>query len=54
MNSKKSEKITETIKCYEGARKNKLGTPAYPNKLLTAYQFQISQRDKTTLSILKV
>ena len=34
MNSKKYEKITESIKCYEGARKNKLGLTAYPNKLL--------------------
>ena len=34
MNSKKCEKITESIKCYEETRKNKLGTPAYPNKLL--------------------
>ena len=33
MNSKKYEKITETIKSYEGARKNKRGTPAFPNKL---------------------
>lgn len=34
MNRKKCEKITESIKCYEGARKNKLGLTAYPNKLL--------------------
>ena len=34
MNSKKYEKITESIKCYEEARKNTMGTPAYPNKLL--------------------
>ena len=34
MNSKKSEKIIETIKCYKGARKNKLVATAYPNKLL--------------------
>ena len=34
MNSKKSEKITESVKSYEGARKNKVYTPAYPNKLL--------------------
>ena len=33
MNSKKCEKITESVKYYKGARKNKLGTPAYPNKL---------------------
>ena len=33
MNSKKSEKITETIKSYEGARKNKIGPSAYSNKL---------------------
>ena len=38
MNSKKCEKNTETIKCYKGPRKNKLGHPAYPNKLLRAYQ----------------
>ena len=36
MNSNKYEKITESIKCYERARKNKVGTPAYPNKLLRA------------------
>ena len=36
MNSKKCEKIIESIKQYEDARKNKLGTPAYPNKLLKA------------------
>ena len=34
MNSKKSEKIMETIKCYKGPRKNKLGVTAYLNKLL--------------------
>ena len=33
MNSEKYEKITESVLYYEGARKNKLGTPAYPNKL---------------------
>ena len=33
MNRKKCEKITVTIKCYEGARKNNMGHPAYPNKL---------------------
>ena len=33
MNSKNYEKITETIKCYEDARKNKFGPSAYPNKL---------------------
>lgn len=33
MNSKKSKKITETKKCYKGARKNKLGVTAYPDKL---------------------
>lgn len=33
MNSKKYEKITESIKCYEEARKNKLWSPAYPDKL---------------------
>ena len=36
MNSKKYEKITESIKQYEGARKNEVSTPAYPNKLLRA------------------
>jgi hypothetical protein len=40
MISKKCEKITESKKSYEEARKNKLGTPAYPNKLLSAYQSQ--------------
>ena len=34
MNSKKYEKITESIKIYEDAMKNKLGTPAYPKKLV--------------------
>ena len=34
MNSEKYEKITETIKCYEGAKKNKLGATAYLNELL--------------------
>ena len=34
MNSEKYEKITESIKSYEDARKIKLGHPAYPNKLL--------------------
>ena len=34
MNSKKCEKITETIKSYKGPRKNKLGATAYLNKLL--------------------
>ena len=34
MNSKNYEKITESIKSYEDARKNKVCTPAYPNKLL--------------------
>ena len=34
MNSKKSEKIMESKLCYEDARKNKHGPPAYPNKLL--------------------
>ena len=38
MNSKKYEKITGSIKSYEEARKNKLWVPAYPNKLLRAYQ----------------
>ena len=33
MNSKKYEKFTETIKCYEEARKNNRCVPAYPNKL---------------------
>ena len=33
MNSKKYEKITESIKCYEEARKNKIGPTAYSNKL---------------------
>ena len=33
MNSEKYEKITESIKSYEGARKNKMGIPAYSNKL---------------------
>ena len=33
MNSKKYEKITETIKWYEGPRKNKFGPSAYSNKL---------------------
>ena len=33
MNSKKSEKIIESIKWYEGARKNIVGSPAYSNKL---------------------
>ena len=33
MNSKKCEKITETIKCYEEARKNKFGPSACSNKL---------------------
>ena len=36
MNSKKYEKITESKYQYEEARKNKMGTPAYPNKLLRA------------------
>ena len=34
MYSKNYEKITETIKSYEGAKKNKLGATAYLNKLL--------------------
>ena len=34
MNSKKYEKITESVKYYEDARKNKVGITAYPNKLL--------------------
>ena len=38
MNSEKYEKITESVKYYKGPRKNKIGHPAYPNKLLTAYQ----------------
>ena len=33
MNSKKCEKITENVFTYEEARKNKLGAPAYSNKL---------------------
>ena len=33
MNSEKSKKITESIKSYKGPRKNKVGHPAYPNKL---------------------
>ena len=33
MNSEKYEKITETIKSYEDARKNKFGPSAYSNKL---------------------
>ena len=33
MNSKKSEKIIESVKWYEGARKNKFGPSAYSNKL---------------------
>ena len=36
MNSKNYEKNTESIKSYEEARKNKLGHPAYPNKLLSS------------------
>jgi hypothetical protein len=36
MNSKKCEKITETIFTNKEPRKNKMGTPAYPNKLLKA------------------
>ena len=36
MNSKNYEKIIESIKCYEGARKNKMRPPAYPNNLLKA------------------
>ena len=36
MNSKNYEKNTESIFSYEEARKNKMGPPAYPNKLLTA------------------
>ena len=34
MNSKNYEKITESVKSYEDARKNIVCTPAYPNKLL--------------------
>ena len=34
MNSEKYEKITESIKSYEEARKNRVCVPAYPNKLL--------------------
>ena len=34
MNSEKYEKITESIKSYEEARKNKNWPPAYLNKLL--------------------
>ena len=33
MNSKKSEKFTETILTNKEPRKNKLGLPAYHNKL---------------------
>ena len=33
MNSKKSKKITESIFTYKDPRKNKLGLPAYPDKL---------------------
>ena len=33
MNSKKYEKITETIKSYEESRKNMFGPSAYSNKL---------------------
>ena len=33
MNSKKYEKITESKFTYEDARKNKLGSSAYSNKL---------------------
>ena len=33
MNSKKCEKITESKNCYEDARKNKIGSSAYSNKL---------------------
>ena len=34
MYSKKYEKITEYKYYYEGAKKNKMGHPAYLNKLL--------------------
>ena len=40
MNSKKSEKITESVLQYEDARKNKIGPTAYSNKLEQAKQFQ--------------
>ena len=33
MNSKKSEKIMESKFTYKDPRKNKLGLPAYPDKL---------------------
>ena len=36
MNSKKYEKITESVFTNKDPRKNKLGPPAYPNKLLRA------------------
>ena len=33
MNSKKNEKITESVFTYEGPRKNEMGSSAYSNKL---------------------
>ena len=33
MYSEKCEKITESVKSYEDARKNKIGPSAYSNKL---------------------
>ena len=39
MNSKKCEKFTETIKSYEGAKKNKLGATAYLDKLVAQAYF---------------
>jgi hypothetical protein len=33
MKNKKCEKITESILTYEEARKNKMGSSAYSNKL---------------------
>ena len=36
MNSKKSEKFIQTKYTYKDPRKNKMGHPAYPNKLLSS------------------
>ena len=54
MNSKKYEKITESIKSYEEARKNKLGHPAYPNKLEISLSVHKSQTAKSGLNTLRV
>ena len=46
MYSKKSEKITETKYTNKEPKKNNMGHPAYPNKLLKATQSTKAKRVK--------